>query len=355
MSINDRIILDQILEQQHPERAPSASASEFFELFVAEQVLKGSDLSFEELEGGLTGSGGDGGIDAIYVLVNGELAHEDIDLSPLKKNVLIEVVVMQAKLSESFGESAIEKLIGSAEEIFNLTKDLRPLQSVYNGSLLAAAETFRMVYKGLAAKFPTLKFNFHYASRGSEIHPNVRRKSELLRERVEGLFSNAECSFQFLGAPQLLQLARREPPRTHELALAENPISSAGEVGYICLVRIRDYDRFIRGEDGRIRRNLFEANVRDYQGSTTVNEEIAESLRSRGGEDFWWLNNGVTIVANKATQSGKALTLEDPQIVNGLQTSTEIFRYFSGSALEDDDRTVLVRVIVPKKAESPRH
>lgn len=352
MNANDKIILGQILDQERQERAPTSSKSGFFEMFVAEQAIKDHDLAYEELEAGLIGSGGDGGIDAMYILVNGEMAQEDIDLASLKKNVLIEVVIIQAKLSDGFKESTIEKMTGSSEIIFDLGKDLETFRSVYNDGLRSAATTFRTVYKGLAAKFPTLRFRFVYASTGSEIHPNVRRKSDLLKGKIRSLFSNAECEFEFFGASELLALARRQPPTSHELALAETPISSAGEVGYICLIQLREYDKFIRDSSGQLRRNLFEANVRDYQGSSAVNDEIAHSLRVAGGEDFWWLNNGITIIAGKATQSGKMLTLEDPQIVNGLQTSTEIFRYFSEANTETDARNMLVRVIVPTKAES---
>lgn len=352
MSENDKIILDQILDQWRQERAPTASKSEFFELFVAEQTLKDHDLGYDELEAGIVDGPQDGGIDAMYVLVNGEMALDDFDFAPLKKNVLIETVLIQAKTSESFGEGAIEKMTATAEDIFNLGKDLDSLHGVYSEALLAAAENFRRVFKGLAAKFPALKFRCVYATRGGEVHPNVARKSEILGEKIRAAFSTADYGFEFLGAPALLALARRTPPAAYELALAETPISSAGEVGYVCLVRMRDFDKFIRDENGELRRNLFEANVRDYQGPTSVNEEIAHSLREKSGEDFWWLNNGVTIIAGKATQSGKALTLEDPQIVNGLQTSTEIFRYFSEANTDGDERNVLVRVIVPTKAES---
>ena len=51
-------------------------------------------------------------------------------------------------------------------------------------------------------------------------------------------------------------------------------------------------------------------------------------------------------------QSGKAVTIEDPQVVNGLQTSTEIFKYFSAANTEGDEREVMVRIIVPGKVES---
>lgn len=79
---------------------------------------------------------------------------------------------------------------------------------------------------------------------------------------------------------------------------------------------------------------------------------MQKSLVEGGPEDFWWLNNGVTVVASKAVQGGKVLTVEDPQIVNGQQTSTEIFNYFQSTNTENDERCVMVRVIVANNAVS---
>lgn len=352
MNANDKIILEQIIDQEHKERAGSSSKSEFFEIFVAEQVLKDYDLGYDEIESGIIGGANDGGIDSMYVLVNGELALEDFDISTLKKGVVIDTVLIQAKLTDSFGETAIDKMTSATEELFNLGKDLNSMKSVFNDGLRASVANFRRIYSGLASKFPELRFRYIYATKGSDPHPNVQRKADTLGEKLKGLFSHADFSFNFLGAAELLTHARREPPTAHSLILAENPISSTGDIGYVALVKIRDFDAFIRDEAGKLRRNLFEANVRDYQGSTAVNEEIADSLKVKEGEDFWWLNNGVTIVAAKATVSAKTLTLEDPQIVNGLQTSNEIYRHFSDANTTGDERNLLVRVIVPTKPES---
>jgi len=85
MANNDQIILDQIIEEQRKSRFPSANKSEFFEIYVAEQALKDFDLSDDEIESGLVGNGGDGGIDAIYTFANGELVQDDFDYEPLKK------------------------------------------------------------------------------------------------------------------------------------------------------------------------------------------------------------------------------------------------------------------------------
>ena len=97
------------------------------------------------------------------------------------------------------------------------------------------------------------------------------------------------------------------------------------------------------------------ANVRDYQGHNNVNNDIKETLSNGTNEDFWWLNNGVTIIASEASLvTGKELLVVDPEIVNGLQTSNEIYDFFSSNPghLENETRNVLVRIIVPSDETS---
>lgn len=78
----------------------------------------------------------------------------------------------------------------------------------------------------------------------------------------------------------------------------------------------------------------------------------------RGDEDsadFWWLNNGVTVIGKRLQPAGKRLDIEDPQIVNGLQTSRSIYQYFHGllrrdataheALTEGKVRQLLVRII----------
>ena len=352
MAKNDRIILDEILKQRQAEIDPGATASEFFELFTAEQVLKDSDLSYDEIDSGLVGDGGDGGIDAIYVLVNGELVQEDPDYSHLKKNIVLDLVIVQAKTSAGFQETPVERFMTVSEDILDLSKAPTTLGSTYNESLVEAIACFRTVHNQLAAKFPLFRVRYYYASKGEAPDANVKKKVEKLRAVVHRHFPSSEFSFTFLGASELLTLARRAPQTTYTLPLAENPISSAGQVGFVCLVRLRDYFTFISDSSGALRRNMFEANVRDYQGRTVVNDDIQHSLQEPHQEDFWWLNNGITVLASKASQSGKTLTIEDPQVVNGLQSSTEVFNYCKKFNTENDDRKLLVRVIVPSEAES---
>jgi hypothetical protein len=351
MANNDQIILDQIVEEQRTSRFPSANKSEFFEIYVAEQVLKDFDLSDEEIESGLVGNGGDGGIDAIYTFANGELVQEDFDYEPLKKNVLIEVVVIQTKTSESFGEDSMHKFIAVTHDMFNLANKIENFKTVYNEGVRSAVEIFRRLFTGTASRFPRLLFRYIYVTRGDSnaVHPNVMRKADDLHKAINNLFSAAKFEFNFLGASNLLDLARRLPSTSHDMGITE---SLSAKDGYIALVRLPELFRFVCDESNQLRKSLFDANVRDYQGDIQVNEEIQKSLRERGKEDFWWLNNGITVVATKAVQSGKVLTIEDPQIVNGQQTSTEIFNYFQAANTNDEDRCVMVRIIVATEPAS---
>lgn len=348
---NDKIILDQILEAKRTALKPSASPVEFFEIFAAEQALKDFDLSYEEIEAGILGGGGDGGIDGLYVFVNGELVQDDTDFSVFKKSVEIELIMTQAKTSAGFSEAAMDKFIAVSEDLLDLSKPIQGFASVYCAELRDGMELFRRTHTALVARFPAIKFTYAYATKGAVVDPKVARKAGLLRTKVQGFFSAASVDVKFLGAPELLALARQLPKTTYTLNLAETPISSTGDVGYVCLVRLRELHNFITDDKGKLQRNIFEANVRDYQGRTEVNDSIGESL-NQAHEDFWWLNNGITVLASQVTSSGRTLTIEDPQIVNGLQTSTEIFNYFTRSPNADDNRNLLVRVVVPVKAES---
>ena len=95
---------------------------------------------------------------------------------------------------------------------------------------------------------------------------------------------------------------------------------------------------------------MFESNVRDFQGTTEVNAEIIKTLQNEKVVDFWWMNNGVTILASRATLNGDTVTVENPQIVNGLQTSTQIARYFEPSP--DDRRSVMVKIVSSENEET---
>lgn len=88
---------------------------------------------------------------------------------------------------------------------------------------------------------------------------------------------------------------------------------------------------------------LFARNVRGYLGqSNEINEAMAYTIKKEP-HNFWYYNNGVTIVCDKAKreiQGGQDfLRVERPQVINGQQTTRTLYETSSNRG------AVLVRVI----------
>jgi hypothetical protein len=132
-----------------------------------------------------------------------------------------------------------------------------------------------------------------------------------------------------MGDKELLSRYNERPSYTLRLDYQESATSGNS---HVALVRLEDYYKLIVDESNHLRRHLFEWNVRDYQGNVEVNKGIRSSLTSADSPEFWWLNNGVTILCSGATSAGKSYSLSDMQIVNGLQTSHEIFEVLKTTA-----------------------
>jgi hypothetical protein len=349
---NEQILMEAILDDFKKNISGNLKASEVFELFSAEQILKDNNLAFTEIEEGIVDGSLDGGIDSFYIFADGEIVDNIEHLENARKNIKIEIWVIQSKTSLSFEANAIDKLIVTIDQIFNFSK-LEDLVNELNPRLLEKAKLFKEVYKKTATKFPELHIKYCYATRGQtlNIHQSVKIKEELLLEKTRDLFSTAKAKIEFIyyGVNELLELYRKEKSYTLTLKLSENPIVS--KEGYLALVKLSDYFNFITDEDNQLRKYIFDLNVRDYQGSVEVNKDIENSLLNDSNINFWVLNNGVTIIADKGSAVAKDLTLENVQIVNGLQTSTSIYNYLQKVGIGNENRSILAKIIVKDEPE----
>jgi hypothetical protein len=178
-------------------------------------------------------------------------------------------------------------------------------------------------------------------------------RAENLVQYVKSVLTLADVHFSTWAAQTLLESARSIPMGT--IVLPYSRLFSAEDQSTVCLVKLIDFAKIALSKaDGTLQTRFLEPNVRDYQGKTNpVNEAIRNTLENRGPEDFWWLNNGITILATSCGISGDKVTIDDPEIVNGLQTSHEVFHWFkTWREAEDDQRRILIRVIVPSDDKS---
>ncbi|MCU7653524.1 AIPR family protein [Acutalibacter sp. LFL-21] len=358
LATNSQRILEELFQQDFADNVVYTDQSQYFEFFSTKNILKNVELSDEEIESGVLGSGNDGGCDSIYILFNGTYVTEDIlESISVGKESAIELMVVQAKRETSFGEDAIMKWKTTASNLLEIGIDDSRYQARYNEDVLNAFALFRNLYVKLLRYTPKINISFHYASFANEVHPNVEAQANELIKIVESLYPSPKTTVlvKFWGAEKLLRAAQSQPEHKLNLPLAETPINIGTHQDYVALVNLEKYYRFIVSEDGTLRKYIFEANVRDYQGHNAVNQDIQNTLVDSTGEDFWWLNNGITLLADEAIlATSKELVLTEPAVVNGLQTSNEIYHFFQAhpEKTENEKRNVLVRIIVPESEDS---
>jgi hypothetical protein len=349
MARNDIVLLDSLVDKARAQLGESRDRSEIFELFCLNQLLKDFELSFEELETGWTDGEDDGGIDGFYVLVDGVLV-TDSDISHIShRNPEIRVEIFTINRADSFQQKPLNSLLTSLTEVLDLTKSDSEMSYPFCDEVLSQREIFNKIFVSLADRRPKLVVSIYYCCRGETqtLATNLTSRATQLEKLVKSLFSHVETTFKFLGAAELIELARRQRAYSLRLPFIESYISRGGD-NYVVLVNLPSYYRFITDDDGALRRYLFESNVRDYLGEGNINRDIRETLERKvhaSDEDFWWLNNGITILATHAMVVGKELSLENLQIVNGLQTTETIYHYFSDNEEIEDNRAILVFVV----------
>ncbi|MEM8561479.1 MAG: AIPR family protein [Pseudomonadota bacterium] len=337
--MSDIVLLDKVLEAKKDEYPASYDDGEVFEYFVVDTLLRNYGLSYDQLEDGIVDGANDGGIDALYVFVNRTLVTDDFDYSLYKGDIKIECHVFQAKRKDSFEEAVVNSLHTSLPKFFDNEVSSRELKKTLNNSVVSKRELFSECLSKFATKFPSASINIHYACRGVSPSEEMKQKASDLGKLVGQKLSIAQTFFEFYSAKDLYKHAKQQATVTLSIPVYGSPLNV--DNGFVALVGLEDYFDFI-ADGGQLLERLFEFNIRDYEGGVSVNKDMKETLADKTGEiDFWWLNNGVTIIAEEAKNLNNSLVVTNPLIVNGLQTSNEIFN----ANPKEDDRKLLVRVI----------
>ena len=70
---------------------------------------------------------------------------------------------------------------------------------------------------------------------------------------------------------------------------------------------VKEYLKIVIDDNDRIRRGIFELNVRDFAGyeDNRVNQDIIQTLNSDSKKTFGLLNNGITVVGKTKQRTGK--------------------------------------------------
>ena len=168
-------------------------------------------------------------------------------------------------------------------------------------------------------------------------------KQTIVKHR--GVKGAEEFTFSPIDTERLLEFARKRRQTARVIKWAQQPMPIGD--GYVGVVRLGDYYNFLKSQDANLDELIFESNVRGNQGKTSVNRQMRDALDKSDRPDFWQLNNGITITCLRIDPiDAFRVQVHDAQVVNGLQTSRQIFGHFSESNGDPrDDRMVLLKLM----------
>lgn len=284
----------------------SESRDRAFAVYVLTNVF-GLDAS--EVEVHIVDGGGDRGVDLIYI----DHERRVINIGSCK------VVATFKKSNRNFPGAEVDKIISFIDDI--MFKN----ETIVNFSNGFVAAKVRQIWEILEAD--PYDVHVHLFSNQLTLADAERGRLQiaLQRHRVKllehGLY---ELSHGSVRAARPRFRKKLEPVK----GKAYNFCQGEGR-GIVMTVSLPDIFKFL-SLDGTndFDERLLEQNVRYFLGlDNAVNNEIRQTLVSKNIEEFWYLNNGLTIVCDQiiGLENGcHPLTLVNPLIVNGGQTACVI-------------------------------
>jgi len=109
----------------------------------------------------------------------------------------------------------------------------------------------------------------------------------------------------------------------------------------ICAVPLADiYDLAQKANE-----YLFATNIRNYLQKSKINKGMAKTLNSEPA-NFWYYNNGITIVCDDFKAQNSKIVMTTPQVVNGCQTVTTIRNFGSQHGKKSfENAEILARIV----------
>lgn len=230
------------------------------------------------------------------------------------------------------------------------------LLKIFNPKIVEKFLLLNKLLKNTLIKGGTVKLDIYYtclAENTKNLANAFNYKKQQIKNTIEAN-NSLSVEFHCISSEELLEAYRSKVNHRLTLRFLNSPLFDKFNegLGYVGFVKLADYQKFLSDQNGKIIDEVFENNIRHFQGDVDVNKEIRESVKNKGKENFWWLNNGITIIAENPLQHGNDITIENVQIVNGLQSS---FSIFNCEVENNDNRSVLIKLIISQDKEVIDH
>lgn len=289
---------------------------------------------------------GEIGIDGVAVIINGLVILTLQEAQNIIQNgniVDIEFVFIQSKTSERFDGGEMSLFAKGVRHFFE-PKDKRPETNEKMEKMIAIKDY--LYQKAIMfEKNPSL--NLFYVCCGkwnddNNLSATINQDKDLFE--TMGLFD--KVNYYPVDNDMLITSYKQLRRKINKSFVMEKRLPFFDMPGikeaYFGLVRCKDIANILADEYGRLFSNIFEDNVRDFQGYNPVNSEIKNTIASSSQERFAVLNNGITIVAKDIKTEGDKVTIYDYQIINGCQSSHVLF---DNKEILSDKSYVFVKLI----------
>lgn len=298
---------------------------------------------------------GEVGLDGVAIIVNDILVVDEDSLEAAwgksPEDSSVRFVFIQAKTGDKFESGDIQVFIYGVRNFF-LPKNERKFTNEKMEQLVYLKD--KIYERSLSIRNNNPSIDMFYITCGKWIENNgLGEMISLNKQDLEKTNDFYKIEFYPYDADKIITAYKELKKKIRKTVIMEKrytfpPMTSIRQA-YGGLVKCSDFINLLQDEEGNMLHNIFEDNVRDFQGYNPVNTEIGNTIQNKEERKFFSvLNNGLTILAKKITPTGDNLEIFDYQIVNGCQTS---YVLFSNKDLISNDMYVYVKLIEVEKQE----
>jgi hypothetical protein len=295
--------------------------------FVCLSVASYLDIELEEAFGLITEGGNDAGVDAIYV---GDVNDNDFS-----------VVIFQGKYSfkldvdNNFPANSIQRVIGSIGAIFDPGKPIE-----MNDDLMPKVEDIRSLIAD--GYIPNIRCIF--------TNNGLKWNNDGENHIINSGFPENQVRFEYFNHKNIVDSLQSKKGINETIQLSGKSIHEDFNFKRVLVGKINVVDLanlFDKHGD-----NLLDQNIRKYLGMSTnrVNTAIKDTLLSDKRENFYFYNNGITMICSKFSYNGLQsdnwiVKVDDLQIINGGQScKTILYTVKNNPDIDYSNAYVLVRL-----------
>lgn len=291
------------------------------------------NVDSELLEFVSVGGSSDMGIDGIAIKVNDILVKSKEDIDDIvnvnnknsKKRINVEFIFIQSKYRPNYDKGELNNFVDGVRDFLSDTHNFPMNEEVKSHLKLKQ----HLLSDDLSIMWETNpKVTLYYVTMGRWQEPEdlLGIKKQFIKDvETLNIYDTANLTFVDSG---ILKEYYDSIQNTFNVTIDTRhimPLTDVNGVENSCLSIVYGSELLkLISYEGIIRKSLFYDNVRDFQGSNPVNSEIHNTIKN-SPEKFIILNNGITIVCDEFKQNNTKISIFNPQIVNGCQTSHILF------------------------------